>query len=180
MATMAEPQSQFQLLAQSVFDESTDTQQYDEAYYNSNDWIPVTATADDFISVNTSRDNASISSRRKRVKKAIEDIKRMDSGYHAVVDKSGERIFEFYESNPIPGAKIRDAITGIRCDEDRVGSPRESLYFKVSYCGNNGNGEMLFFNSPEDYERHFKDTISTEIKAEWLDKKMFIMRQLGI
>jgi len=178
MTTMA--QSQFQLLAASVFDESTDTQVYDEAYYNDSEWIPVTASVDDFISVNSNKDDVSISSRRKKVRKAIEEIKKMDPGYHAVIDKSGERVFEFYETNPNPGAKIRDAITGIRSEEDRVGSPRESLYFKVSYCGKNGHGEMLFFSSPEDYERHFKDTISTEVKAEWLDKKMHIMRQLGI
>ena len=48
-------QSQFQLLAASVFDESTDTQVYDEAYYNDSEWIPVTASVDDFISVNSNK-----------------------------------------------------------------------------------------------------------------------------
>ena len=62
---------------------------------------------DDFISVNSNKDNVSISSRRKKkVRKAIEDIKKMDPGYHAVIDKSGERVFEFYETNPNPGAKL--------------------------------------------------------------------------
>lgn len=173
-------QSQFQLLASSVLDETAYTNVYDESYYNDSNWIPVTATAEDFLSVNSNRDDASVLSKKRKVKKAIEDIKKMDPGYNAVVDQSGDKVFEFYETTPMPGGKIRDAVTGIRSEEDKVGTSRESLYFKVSYCGNNGHGQILFFDSPESYERHFKDTISPEIKTEWLDNKMYIMRKLGI
>ena len=57
-------------------------------------------------------------------------MKNYDKGYHAVQDKRGEIVCEFYESNALPGSKIRDASTGISYDNYRVGSDAEDLFSK--------------------------------------------------
>ena len=136
--------------------------------YNGEGWITVGDMVEDTISRND--DNVSINSRKKRVRRAIEEVKKMDPGYNAILDKSGEKVFEFYETACHPGARIRDAITGIR-DEVGCGTIFEELYFKVAYCGNHGKGQILFFSSPDDYERYFGHTIETEHKQRWLEKK---------
>ena len=136
--------------------------------YEGEGWITVGDMVEDTISRND--DNVSINSRKKRVRRAIEEVKKMDPGYNAVLDKTGEKVFEFYETACHPGARIRDAITGIR-DEVGCGTIFEELYFKVAYCGNHGKGQILFFSSPDDYERYFGHTIDTEHKQRWLEKK---------
>ena len=136
--------------------------------YNGEGWITVGDMVEDTISRND--DNVSINSRKKRVRRAIEEVKKMDPGYNAILDKTGEKVFEFYETACHPGARIRDAITGIR-DEVGCGTIFEELYFKVAYCGNHGKGQILFFSSPDDYERYFGHTIDTEHKQRWLEKK---------
>lgn len=142
-------------------------QQY-ASEYDGDGWV----TVGDIVEDNVSRadDNASVNSRKKRVRRAIEEAKKMDPGYNAILDKSGQKVFEFYETACYPGVKIRDAITGIR-DDVGCGTIFEKLYFKVAYCGNNGNGQILFFSSPDDYERYFGHTIDTEHKQKWLESK---------
>jgi hypothetical protein len=53
-----------------------------------------------------------------------------------------------------------------------VGSVNEHLFFKVGLAtgelGNNGGA--LFFDSPEQYERHMKTTVSQDIKQKWVQK----------
>tara|TARA_B100000282_G_scaffold277797_1_gene236894 strand:+ start:192 stop:710 length:519 start_codon:yes stop_codon:yes gene_type:complete len=159
------------LVNDQLFDIETD---YDinpsmyESEYDGDGWVMVGETVDDIAS--KSQDNISVSSRKRRVKRAIEEVKKMDPGYNAVLDKTGEKVFEFYETACHPGARIRDAITGIR-DEVGCGTIFEDLYFKVAYCGNHGKGQVLFFSTPDDYERYFGHTIDTEHKQRWLEKK---------
>ena len=136
--------------------------------YDGEGWLTVGNMVEDTISRND--DNISINSRKKRVRRAIEEAKKMDPGYNAVLNKTGEKVFEFYETACHPGARIRDAITGIR-DDIGCGTIFEDLYFKVAYCGNHGKGQILFFSSPDDYERYFGHTIDTEHKQRWLEKK---------
>ena len=142
-------------------------QQY-ASEYDGDGWLTVGDMVEDTISRHD--DNVSVNSRKKRVRRAIEEVKKMDPGYNAILDKSGEKVFEFYETACHPGTKIRDAITGIR-DEVGCGTIFEELYFKVAYCGNHGRGQILFFSSPDDYERYFGHTIDTEHKQRWLEKK---------
>ena len=62
---------------------------------------------------------------------------------------------------------IRNAITGVQTN-DLVGSKNEYLYFKVAYP----NVGLLFFNGPEEYERHFYAQVSEKTKTEWRNRKM--------
>jgi hypothetical protein len=67
---------------------------------------------------------------------------------------------------------IRDAITGYKHHEYRVGSWHEDLFFKViETSGNVGKGLFcLYYDSPEQYERHMKGTVSDTVKRTWTEK----------
>jgi hypothetical protein len=79
-----------------------------------------------------------------------------------------------------PNSKIVNAITGLRYrDEDPkckylVGSLEENLLFKV--CISNGEtGQdpvLLFYDSPEQFEKHQYTALKQIIKEEWLNKKL--------
>ena len=108
-----------------------------------------------------------------------DDIKMMDSGYHRIV-RSHDGIktkTEVYSTSFIPGTMIRDAITGHKHPQFRVGSWNEDLFFKVKdtsgYVGT--DTYCLYYDSPEQYERHFKVNISVEAKKKWTNK--FVMAQ---
>ena len=73
------------------------------------------------------------------------------------------------------GATIRNAATGY-FESDymgkpiyKVGSVDEDLFFRVSLSVNGIGPEprKLFYDSPEQYERHFSAAISNETKEKW-------------
>jgi len=58
----------------------------------------------------------------------------------------------------------------------------EDLYFRARVCpGEFGNRESptLFFDSPEQYERHMLQTIDAETKLRWHRKNQVARRELG-
>ena len=72
----------------------------------------------------------------------------------------------------IPGAKIRNAVTGIY-ESYYVGKKDEDLYFKVmNTTAKDANSEshLLFYDSPEQYEKHFQSELSDALKQNWLQK----------
>jgi hypothetical protein len=103
-----------------------------------------------------------------------DEIKMLDPGYHRIV-RAHDGIktkTEVYSTSFIPGTMIRDAITGHKHPTYRVGSWCEDLFFKVKdtsgYVGN--QSFCLYYDSPEQYERHFKANVSVETKKKWTDK----------
>jgi hypothetical protein len=105
-----------------------------------------------------------------------EEIKNTDKGYHKLKRIINNRTVEIdiYSTKITPGTMIRDAITGIRFSNYRVGSINEHFFFKVAIAtGELGNnGELVFFDSPEAYERHFKGiyTVPQETKKQWTNR----------
>jgi isochorismate synthase EntC len=78
------------------------------------------------------------------------------------------------------GAPIRDAVSGIRNFGHRVGSASEDLYFKARICtGEFGNREAptLFFDSPEQYERHMLQSLDAQAKMRWHKKNQIARRE---
>jgi hypothetical protein len=68
---------------------------------------------------------------------------------------------------------IRNAITGIRYDDYHVGRYGEDLFYKVSYAvGEKGRREscILFFDSPEQFEKHFGLIVNLDTKEKWRNK----------
>ena len=80
----------------------------------------------------------------------------------------------FYASTNL----IRNAITGEYCDGHKVGSQSEYLYFKVGVSNsvtkrpNAQSPVTLFYDSPEQYERHQRVKLSHETKEHWFNKRL--------
>jgi hypothetical protein len=114
---------------------------------------------------------SSINTRQKRFRKLGEDYKKIDKGYQKVKVMDGYKMvdIEFYTTNSTPGCAIRDAITGAKNLENRVGSHTEDLFFKTNWSVGQ-EMYLLFFDSPEQFERHMRTTVSEATKQKWMDK----------
>jgi len=113
----------------------------------------------------------------------LQNLKSLDKNYHkykkmvTVEDETGYRsqkkvLIEYYASGQI-GNYIRNAQTGIST-KDIVGSKSEDFYFKITI----GNSNPLFYDSPEQYERHQHGKLSTEIKEKWMKKRMLFEKSI--
>ncbi len=117
--------------------------------------------------------NSFITCNSKKQKNILDNSKKADKGYYRLKKKVNNTTvkIEFYNSGNILGRKIRDPVYGSRLPE-KIGSNGEHLYFKVRYTGINSKDPItLFYDSPQDFERHFKETIPTSIKTEWMNKR---------
>ena len=94
--------------------------------------------------------------------------------------KEGKKVkIEGFETRNVQNQRIINAVTGIPYfdEEDRnkykVGSVQEDELFKVKMLtGENKTGSMLlFYDNPEQYERHQFTTLSTTIKEKWSEKQ---------
>lgn len=86
---------------------------------------------------------------------------------------------EFYATRNIPGTRIRNAATG-NTERHRCGSIYENLYYKVCHAtGEFGNKDplILFYDTPEQYERHWNVRLSQENKDQWQVKYVEAQRR---
>jgi len=85
---------------------------------------------------------------------------------------------ESYSTNMNCNSRIRNAITGIRMDE-RAGSKQETIYFSVmDTLDTSKEPRKLYYNNPEEYERHFKVFLPESVKNAWYERKI-AMRSLN-
>ena len=93
-----------------------------------------------------------------------------DPGHKRIGTKKNK--LEYFATSTIPGSLIRNAVTGIP-EYDRVGGAMaEDQYFKVRYAGNDStnNLDTLYYDSPEQCERHMNCRLSTKTKQVWKNK----------
>jgi hypothetical protein len=126
-------------------------------------------------------ETSSIDTQIRDQRKMRELYKRMDKDYYSYKKKifDGEVYktskVELYSSPLLNNGYIRNAVTGSRMDH-RVGSKYEDLYFRVmdSCLGNhtplNDLPRKLYYDNPEQCERHLQIVISKDIKTNWFDK----------
>ena len=132
----------------------------------------------DDISTNT------YTSRVKNAKKLLAELNE-DKGFRQI-KRRDPNTSKFVTRNVYvsgdTGSSIRDAVTGIRNFNHKVGSFSEDLYFKVGIStGELGFGSStLFFDSPEIYERYMFTRISNDIKEEWRMKNLEARRRLNM
>jgi len=96
----------------------------------------------------------------------------------------GHFVLEFYETRPVNDYRIRNAVTGLWYRDDHpkckniVGSVQEDIYFKVKLStgemevfsrniSKNTPSSLLFYDSPEQFERHQRMTLSQVLKEKW-------------
>jgi hypothetical protein len=114
-------------------------------------------------------------------KKELNNIKSYDKGYGYVYRKkqlaNGKIVrsrIDCYTSGDI-GSCIRNAETG-NFYKYKVGSKSEDLFFKVALATGelktkNGSN-VLFYDSPEQYDKHLDQEVSQTIKQTWHEKKL--------
>jgi hypothetical protein len=110
----------------------------------------------------------------KKVKKIMNDVYQNNKGFHLIKRQSKDGKWHNVEvfSSGSQGSTIRNAISGSYYYGDRVGSRREDFYYKVGIStGDVGRDSIvLFYDSPEQYERHLFTSIDQENKKRWLEK----------
>jgi hypothetical protein len=139
--------------------------QYDVSYYTDTDSMSDISTG-------------SLNKRYKKIQKKL-----VDKGFHKFIKESNDKLIKigFYETNNTPGTLIRSAITGNRYEKFYVGSYIEDLFFKVCNTtietGKRGP-LIMFFNSPEEFEKHFRCVLSEDVKQKWrIKNKIAILRR---
>ena len=148
------------------YNSNIDYDDYDEHSYNYQE------------SMAPSESTVYTSQRAKR--KAMEEILKLDSGYRVSGKKKNK--IEYYITCLSPGTSIRNAITGIREFNLKVGNPsHEDQFFKIRYAGNYINNvtgpESLYYDNPEQCERHLKLNIRQSSKNKWQNKYNVAMSQ---
>ena len=93
---------------------------------------------------------------------------------------------EFFPTNTYPNSGIKHAITGTYQYANgrllRTGTKDEYLFFSVILAtGELGpNAPVLFYDSPEQYERHFFAKLSPTIKEKWNQKRNAALLDLNV
>lgn len=112
-------------------------------------------------------DDASFKQNSSKINKAMNDKRR-----HTIKLKNKKNINVF--SSGSVGSKIRNAVTG-EYTKNLVGSSMEDLYFSIS-CPVGTERKKLFFDSPNQYEKHFACNLENdvsngaELKKNWVER----------
>lgn len=131
------------------------------------------AYSEDEITVSVSSDY-SYDSNLLKEKIDVELMKRQDADYRkqkTILPDGSFLKIESYCTPFIIGSRIRHAITGKRT-HCHVGTRDESAFFIVTdTTAPSQTPRRLYYNSPEEYERHYRINLSTDIKNAFLHKK---------
>jgi hypothetical protein len=114
-------------------------------------------------------------------KKTILEMNRMDKDFVELTRKNQQtgivKHIGCFKSGS-QGSYIRNAITGIRNYEHKVGSFDENLYFKVNIAtGEYGKDPLvLFYDTPKEHETQFFTSLNPDIKMNWQEKYQSYIR----
>lgn len=136
---------------------------YEEDFYNQEDFDEL--------------DDVSFKPNTSKISKAMDDNR-----CHTIKLKNKKNIVIF--SSGSIGSKIRNAVTG-EYTKNLVGSSMEDLYFSISYPIGTER-KKLFFDSPNQYEKHFACNLDNdvsngaELKKKWVERVRAIqVKQIG-
>lgn len=129
-------------------------------------------------------ESSSIDTDLREHRKLKEIYKRMDKEYYSYKilhfdgDSQKHLKIELYSSPLCCNGTIRNAITGIKMDH-KVGSKYDDLYFMMMDVSsrkiasdNYKHPRKLYYNNPEECERHQKIVIPKDIKELWMEKNL--------
>jgi hypothetical protein len=74
----------------------------------------------------------------------------------------------------VQGTRIRHAVSG-KYFQERVGSLGEDKYFSVIVAtgeSKTGSPILLFYETPDEYERHFFLRLDDDSKKQWVKKQL--------
>jgi hypothetical protein len=141
--------------------------------------------ANDYFDVSdvSIEESSSIDTEIREHRKLKEVYKRLNKDYYSYkkrfFDGDGYKTekVELYSSPLLNNSFIRNAVTGIKM-EHKVGSKYDDLYFRVidvcpgTHTPLNDLSRKLYYNNPEQCERHLQITIPNEIKEKWAEKNL--------
>jgi hypothetical protein len=115
---------------------------------------------------------SSMNAAKKRNRNMLDNYKKSDLGYRQISNGKGKKKLDYYATSYIPGARIRNAITGGVYENYRVGHIHEDLFFKVSYAGESSSQSIsvMYYDDPDQFERHMSVNLSDSTKTAWLGK----------
>ena len=129
-----------------------------------------------------SSENTFVSNRQK-AKNVLSDLQQEDKGCFQIKRKNADRKIKnitVYASGS-QGTTIRNACTGIKIAGYKVGSVDEDFLFSVIISCSEIPGRreplVLFYDSPEQYERHLFSIIQQHEKREWVEKFLAAKRR---
>jgi len=130
----------------------------------------------DYDEISQQSEVSTVNTYSNNIKKVrMDQLKIFDKSFHKITrhnEKNKKVKIEFYESSTTPGFFIRNAVSGNRYDY-KVGSYDEDLLFKVAFAtGEIGQDTaILFYTSPEQYEKHMMVQVSNDVKQSWKQKQ---------
>lgn len=125
---------------------------------------------DRFLPNNMDEDELSFQPYQTSIRKLMADTIENDPNMFRL--KKNGRTITYFSCNGNIGRFIRNAVTGVVEKGDYVGSWKEDYYFKVNVA-TGGAGQrcnILFYDSPEQYEKHMMCEVSQQIKEKWREK----------
>lgn len=124
----------------------------------------------------------SVNSKKNRNKK--EDVKPSVYFIYRKIDKNKRKKINIFNTSIQINSHIINATTGFPCVDDNmkyyvVGSKEEDLFFKVKFVSGENNipGITLFYDSPEQYERHMNTPLSEGTKNQYYEKRNNFIRK---
>ena len=151
---------------------TSNTLDYDDELENLSDDMEMQYYNEQYGPDDAHSETITINSQKNKYRKLWDDAKKVDKGFHKLKMRVGNKDVEFevYTTSNTPGRMIRDAITGQKYNQYKVGSLNEHLFFKVRLAGKDLDCEPLYFDTPEQYERHMRCEVSSVIKEKWMKK----------
>lgn len=140
---------------------------------------------DDYVSDVSSDETSSevdtVINERRRINR---EYKRMDKHYYCMyeIHRGKKCKIESYSSPVVSGGYIRHATSGVPMDH-RCGTKYDDLYFTVvdttaPYDKEYLEPRKLYYNTPEEFERHRLVTLPQETKQAWHEKNMIAKARL--
>jgi hypothetical protein len=95
-----------------------------------------------------------------------------------VYSGKGPARVSYFDTNLTPGRRIRNAVSGYFTNHF-VGTSDEYLYFSNLICTGEGGTtpHCLFYDTPEQYERHMHTTLSDDSKDRWRQRYNELLKE---
>ena len=151
--------------------------------------------SDDNYSIESSSQyEPSLSERSRQSEKILENQQIKDGNRSSmftikrrVKGKGKPKTINLFNTSNMLNTHIINAVTGFVFTDDnmipyRVGTMNEVLFFKVRLL----NGECgippvtLFYDTPEQYEKHLNETLSSETKSAYIENRNKHMAQMRV
>jgi len=148
---------------------------YDPTLENDYDPEPETGHVYEYEPSYPEDENSTVNTQQKQKKIKDSFLLSLKGNYEIKRTINNKQIkIQVCETSTTPGSLIRDAITGSKFANCRVGSSDENMFFKVKLSSGEeelkGACPVLFFESPEQYERYMGSSVSKETKERWTAK----------